>query len=86
MADGGGRRVLRRLLRLGAVALLLPLAWLAGLIAFVSFTPPAAERWTACNGTLSQERPITTWSSGVTANASSTCGPPRHASFYQLRR
>jgi uncharacterized SAM-binding protein YcdF (DUF218 family) len=43
MADSGGRHVLKRLLRLGAVVLLLPLAWLAGLIAFVSFTPPAAD-------------------------------------------
>ena len=38
----GGRRLLRRLFQLGAVVLLLGLAWLAGLIAFVSFTPPAS--------------------------------------------
>jgi len=43
LGDNGGRRFLRRLLRLGAVVLLLALIWLAGLIAFVSFTPPAAD-------------------------------------------
>ena len=43
MQEGGRRRRWRPLLRLGAVALLLALAWLAGLVAFVSVIPPAAD-------------------------------------------
>ena len=41
--NGGRRRRWRPLLRLGAAVLLLALAWLAGLVAFVSLIPPAAD-------------------------------------------
>ena len=42
-AASGRRRVARLLPRLGGALLLLALAWLAGLVAFVSIIPPAAD-------------------------------------------
>ena len=42
-AVAGGRRTLRRLLRLGGALLLVALAWLAGLVAFVSVIPTASD-------------------------------------------
>lgn len=42
-AVAGGRRTVRRLLRLGAVLLLVAIAWLAGLVAFVSVIPTASD-------------------------------------------